>query len=154
MSDSAMTDAGLPARGRGSWQLRVVGVLALLWNAIGALDYVMTQTRNPSYMASFTPEQLAYFYGFPAWVVASWALAVWGGVLGSLLLLLRKRLAVPVFLVSLVAMVITTIHNYLLSNGLQIFAGAGPKAFTAMIFFVALALYLYSKSLLRRGELR
>jgi ribose/xylose/arabinose/galactoside ABC-type transport system permease subunit len=132
----------------------IVGVLALLWNSIGAFDYVMTQTRNPQYMAAFTPQQLEYFYGFPAWVVAAWAIAVWGGVIGAVLLLLRRRLAVPVFLASLVAMVITTVHNFLLSNGLEIFTDTFSRVFTALIFVVAVASYLYARSLADRGILR
>jgi ribose/xylose/arabinose/galactoside ABC-type transport system permease subunit len=132
----------------------IVGVLALLWNAIGALDYVMTQTRNPQYMAAFTQQQLDYFYGFPAWLVAAWAIAVWGGVLGAVLLLLRRRLAVPVFLVSLVAMVITTVHNFLLSNGLEVFSDTFSKVFTGLIFVVAVALYFYARSLADKGVLR
>ena len=37
---------------------------------MGAFDYVMTETRNEAYMAEFTPEQLEFFYGFPAWMIA------------------------------------------------------------------------------------
>ena len=139
---------------RTPWHVWIVGVLALLWNAIGAFDYVMTQTKNPEYMAAFTQQQLDYFYGFPAWVVAAWALAVWGGVLGAVLLLMRRRLAVPVFLVSLIAMVVTTVHNFLLSNGLEIFTDTASRIFTAVIFVVAVALYLYAKSLADKGVLR
>lgn len=139
---------------RTPWHVWVVGVVALLWNAIGAFDYVMTQTRNPQYMAAFTQQQLDYFYGFPAWVVAAWAIAVWGGVLGAVLLLLRRRLAVPVFLASLVAMVITTVHNFLLSNGLEVFSDTFSRVFTALIFVVAVALYLYARSLADKGVLR
>jgi hypothetical protein len=135
------------------WHLWVIGVVALLWNAIGAFDYLMTETRNAAYMSAFTPEQLAYFYGFPWWVIATWAIAVWGGVLGSVLLLLRRRLAVPVFLVSLVAMVVTTVHNFVLSNGLDIFQDAGSRVFTGVIFVVALALFLYARAAAKRGLL-
>lgn len=131
-----------------------VGAVALLWNAIGAMDYVMTQTRNEGYMAQFTPEQLEYFYAFPSWVVASWALSVWGGVLGSILLLMRRRLAEPVFLVSLVMLVLTTIHNFVLSNGAEIFADTFSRVFMFVIFVGAVALYVYSRAMARRGVLR
>ena len=56
-----------------------------------------SQLRLESYMSQFTPEQLAYFYGFPAWAVAAWAIAVWSALLGSLCLLLRKAWAVWLF---------------------------------------------------------
>jgi ribose/xylose/arabinose/galactoside ABC-type transport system permease subunit len=120
---------------------------------MGALDYVMTQTKNEAYMSQFTPEQVAYFYGFPAWVVAAWATAVWGGVLGSLLLLFRKRFAVPVFLASLITMVITTLHNYVFSNGLEVVGDAFALGFSTVIFVVAVALFLYARAMHKRGVL-
>jgi len=140
-----------PATPKHLW---VIGVVTLLWNAMGAFDYLMTQTRNASYMANFTPEQLEYFYGFPTWVEGTWAIAVWGGVLGSVLLLLRRRLALPVFAVSFVAMVATTIHNYVLSDGLEMMGGPGQLAFAAVIFLVALALVFYARAMAARGVLR
>ena len=148
-----MTESQTTASVRTPWQLWAIGVVSLLWNCIGAFDYVMTETRNPTYMSAFTPEQLAYFYSFPAWAIATWATAVWGGVLGSVLLLMRRRLAVWVFLISLVAMLLTTLYNYVLSNGLEIFPDAGSKVFTAVIFLVALGLFLYARAMSRRGVL-
>jgi hypothetical protein len=119
---------------------------------MGAYDYLMTQTQNASYMESFTPEQLEFFYGFPTWVVAFWALAVWGGVLGVVLLLLKKRLAVPVLLISFLSMVITAVHNFLLSNGMEIMGSTGA-IFSVAIFFIALGLWLYARAMARQGVL-
>ncbi|HSG48119.1 MAG TPA: hypothetical protein VLA43_09925 [Longimicrobiales bacterium] len=147
MSDVAVTSAP-----RTPVHLWIVGIVALLWTGFGAFDYLMTQTQNESYMASFTPEQLEYFYAFPAWVVAFWALAVWGSVLGSLLLLLRKRAAVTVFLVSFVSMVVTSFYNFVLSNGAEIMGNVGAT-FSAVIFVVALGLLLYARAMARRGVL-
>jgi hypothetical protein len=129
------------------WHLWVVGIVALLWSAMGAMDYVMTQTKNEAYMSAFTPEQLEFFYGLPAWAVATWAVAVWGGVLGAILLLLRRRHAVGVFLASLIAMVITAFQNYVLSNGMEVMGDAFSLSFTATIFVVALALFLYARTM-------
>lgn len=130
--------------------LWVIGVITLLWNAMGALDYVMTQTRNEAYMSAFTPEQLSFFYGFPAWAVATWAIAVWGGVLGAFLLLFRRRYAVWVFLASLIAMAITAFQNYALSNGMEVIGDAFTLGFTAAIFLIALALFLYARAMHKR----
>lgn len=131
-----------------------IGALALLWNCAGAFDYVMTETRNSSYMSAFTPEQLAYFNAFPMWAVATWALGVWGGVLGSMLLLMRRRWSVPVFAISLAGMVLTFFYNYVLTNGFDIMGGAGALAFTGVILVVGVALLFYARALRRRGVLR
>jgi uncharacterized membrane protein YphA (DoxX/SURF4 family) len=113
----------------------------------------MTQTQNEGHMSNFTPEQLEFFYGFPTWVVAFWALAVWGEVLGTVLLLLRKRLAVGVLLVSFLSMVVTTIHNFFLSNGLEVMGDPFSLVFSALIFLFALGLFLYARAMKNRGVL-
>ena len=134
------------------WHLWLIGALALLWNAVGAFDYLMTQTQNEAYMGQFSPEQLEYFYGFPTWVVAAWAMAVWGSVLGSILLLLRKRAAAPVFLVSFLSMVVTSFHNFILTDGMDVM-GVGGAIFSSFIFFFALGLWLYARGMADRGVL-
>jgi len=136
------------------WHLWVVGIVGLLWSAMGAMDYVMTKMENEEYMAAFTPEQLEFFYGFPIWVNAAWAIAVWGGVIGTILLLLRKSSAVWVLLVSFLAMVVTAIHNYGLSNGMEVVGDMFSLVFTALIFLVGLGLYLYSKAMHSKGVLK
>lgn len=134
--------------------LWVVAVLSLLWNSMGALDYTMTETRNAAYLKDFTPEQLAYFTSFPKWVIATWALAVWGGVAGSVALFWRSRWAATIFLVSLVSMLITFAHNYLLSDGYRIMGGAGAAAFTATIVGVGVLVLAYARRMAQRGVLR
>ena len=148
-----MTQSRLGPAGRTPRHLWVVGIIALLWNCIGAFDYLMTQTKNAAYMSAFPPEQLAFFYGLPVWVVAAWAFAVWGGVLGSVLLLLRRRLAVPVFLVSLVGMVVTTFHNWLLSNAFELFSDTFSRVFTVVIIVITVGLYFYARAMEQRGVL-
>lgn len=144
-------DAPAAAR-RAPWHLWLVGALGVFWNAIAVVDYFMTQTRNVSYMSRFTPQQLEVLYALPAWLVGSWALAVWGGLLGALLLLLKRRIAAPVLLVSLLAMVLTAVHNFTTVNGLYATAGT-PPAFVTLIFAVALGLWLYAGAMRKRGIL-
>ena len=133
--------------------LWIVGILAVLWNAIGAFDYAATQLRLESYMSQFTPQQLEYFYGFPAWVVAAWAIAVWSSLAGSIGLLLRRSWATWLFGAALAGMAVTTLHNFVLSDGLAMM-GAGAAAFTVVIWVIALSLFFYSRAMSRRGILR
>jgi len=132
--------------------LWIVGVLAVLWNAVGAFDYSATQFRMESYMSQFSPEQLAYFYGFPAWAVAAWAIAVWSSLLGSLALLFRKTWAVGLFGLAIAGMVITFVYNFLLSDGLSMM-GAGGLIFTAIIWLIAFFLLFYARAMAKRGVL-
>lgn len=144
-----MSDARATATPRHLW---IIGIVALLWNLMGAMDYVMTETKNEAYMSQFSPEQLEFFYSFPAWLVAFWALAVWGGVAGAVLLLMRKKLAVTVFLVSFLCMVVTTIHNYGFAGAADIVGGMG-LFFSVVIFVIALGLFVYARQMAKKGVL-
>ena len=124
------------------------------WNAVGALDFAMTQTRNEAYLKAFTPEQLDYFYSFPSWVITAWGIATWGALLASVVLLFRQKRAVLIFLVSLLAMVPTMIHNYVLTDGMKVMGGIGPVIFAVVIFVIGLLLWLYARAMTRRGVLR
>jgi hypothetical protein len=140
--------------GRTKWHFWVIGIVALIWNAGGAYDYVMSQTRNEAYMSAFSPEQLEFFYGLPAWTVAAWAIGVWGGVVGTVLLLLKKRAAIWVYAASLAGIAITTIQNYFLANGFEVSGDAFSLTFSAAIIVVGIALLLYARAMLQRGVLR
>ena len=134
--------------------LWIVGIVSLLWNAFGAFDYLMTQTRNESYMSSFSEEQLTYFYGFPAWMEAFWALGVWGAVAGSVLLLARSRFALHAFVVSLVGLVGSSVYSFFLSEMPSDMNSSGYLAFTIAIYVVTIALIVYAWRMIARNVLR
>ena len=149
-----MSDSTPAEKVKTPWHLWAIGSITLLWNAMGAFDYFMTQTRNEDYMANLSPEQLEFVTGFPAWVEAAWAIGVWGGVLGSFLLLLRLSAASWVFLASVIAVLITMIHNYILMDGMKVMGDVFSLAFTAVIFTVALLLAVYARNMQKKGVLR
>ena len=140
------------------WHVWVVGGVSLLWNAMGVMDFTMTEIRSEAYLKNFTPEQLKYFMEFPPWVVLAWGVATWGGVVGSVLLLLRRGWAVPVNLAVLIGMALTFVHNFVLTDGLKIMGGEGkgmgPVIFTAVIVVVGVLLFVYARAMRKRGVLR
>jgi len=135
--------------------LWVVGIVSLVWNAGGAYDYVMTNTRNEAYMSMMTAEQIAYFDSFPSWTVAVWAIGIWGAVLGSLLLLLRSRFAHPTFIASFGGMVLNMIYGLTVGNSAMTGSmGAVGLMFTIAIFVIGVLLIMYSKRMSTVGVLR
>ena len=132
-----------------TWHFWAISVVSLLWNAMGALDYTMSHTRNAAYMAQFTPEQLAYFYGFPAWATAFWALGVWGAISGSIFLLLRKSWAVPAFAIAVFGLLGTGFYQFTTEMPAS-FKTPGMIAFTVAIWAVTLFLLWYAHQ--KRGQ--
>src|SRR3546814_11557539 len=68
-----------------------IAALSILWNAFGCMDFILTVTRNPDYMAPFSPEVINWLDAAPSWTLVPWATGVCGALSGSLLLLLRSR---------------------------------------------------------------
>ena len=139
--------------------LWIVGALALLWNGFGAYDYVMTRMRNTDYLAGMMPTvdpnaMLAWVDAFPAWASAGWALGVWGGLAGSILLLMRNRWAVLAFAVSQIGALLGLGYQILAAPPLAGAEGAMNAIMPYVIILVALALFLYARAMKAKGVLR
>lgn len=140
--------------GRTPLHLWIVGVAATLWNAFGCFDYLMTQTRNEQYLAHFTDPMRVYFESFPLWMEATWALGVWSGLLGSLLLLARSRYAVAAFALSLAGLAVSTVYQYVLSSPPPEMSSGAMIAMNVAIWAVAIGLLVYALRMRRAGVLR
>lgn len=139
--------------------LWIVGVLALLWNAFGAYDYVMTRTQGAAYVRTVMPGSdaeavMAYINAFPLYVSLGWGLGVWMGLLGSVLLLMRSRHAVTAFAVSMAGAIVglgwQLLNPMPLAEAHQGFNGMVPY----IIILIAIALFLYARAQQAKGVLR
>ncbi|WP_271077188.1 hypothetical protein [Aurantiacibacter sp. MUD61] len=142
------------------WHLWVIGIVTLIWHAGGALDYTMTQTRNADYLQAAADQagvsldvMLDYFTTFPAWADAAWALGVWGGFFGSLLLLFRSRFALYAFAVSLAGLAVSTVYQSTANMPAELNT-AFTWIFTAVICIVLILLIIYSRAMAAKGVLR
>jgi hypothetical protein len=135
------------------FHLWIVGILAVLWNAMGAFDYSATQFRLEFYMSQFTQQQPEYFYAFPPWMDAAWAIAVWSSLLGSLCLLLRKSWAASLFGLAILGLATSSVYNFILSDGLKAMGSEGTT-FTVVIWVIAILLYFYASAMSKRQVLR
>lgn len=85
------------------WSFWVIAVVGLIFNLMGCINYV--SQMNPENVASMPEVYRAIVESRPAWGTGAFAIAVFGGLLGCLLLLLKKAVAVYVFIVALVGAV-------------------------------------------------
>ncbi len=143
------------AQARTPWHIWLIGVIALLFNSIGVFDFVMSLAQGADYQASagMTPEQIAYYQQLPAWMMAAWGVGVCGAFLASILLLLRRKLAMPVFVLSLIAFLVSLLHTYVLTDGGAIMGQ--QNAITSAVIAVLLAFFSwYAWAMAARGVLR
>ena len=124
----------------------IVSVIALLWNGSGAYMYLQQAYKTEAFKAMYTPEQLEMVNNAPAWATAAFAVAVFGGVLGCIGLLLRKKWAKSVFILSLIGILVhQVIYNIFMSGAIEIF-GPSAVAMPLMTFVIGVLLILFTKS--------
>lgn len=91
------------------WSFWLISIVALLWNVGGAINYLM-QT-DLEFVATLPETHRAIIEGRPVWATGGFAVGVFGGAIGCLLLLFRKSVAFYVFLASLLGVIVTMIHT-------------------------------------------
>jgi len=123
----------------------IVGAAALVWNLIGLVFYIGHVTITPEALAAMPQAQQDFFTETPTWATAAFALGVNAGVLGSLFLLLRKAWAVPMFVLSLVALIAQDIDAFVLRDGFSV-VGVNGIIIPSMVFVIAIALLFYARS--------
>ena len=129
----------------------LIGGAALNWNLFGLIVYFMQVSASPEELAAaYSPEQIELIITTPKWATAAFAIAVNAGVLGSLFLLLRKAWAIPMFVMSLVAVLVQNINTFVLHDAIAIF-GSTPAIIQAVIVVIAATLIWYSRSAKDRG---
>ncbi len=128
----------------------IISALALVWNAMGAMAYITQVTMSAEGLQALPADQQALITAVPVWVTAAFAFAVWGGLLGCLLLLIRKRIATPVLIVSFVAIVVQMIYNMFMSNSIAVY-GPGGMIMPIMVLGIGAYLIWYSRDVTRRG---
>ncbi|MEJ2258862.1 MAG: hypothetical protein P8X98_18140 [Woeseiaceae bacterium] len=131
----------------------ISGVL-LVWNLIGLMFYYQQSTLTPEIMANagLTPQQIAHITNTPAWAHAGYAFAVNAGVLGAILLLLRKAWAIPLFVLSLVGALVQDLDAMVLRDGIAAWGNAG-LILPAIVIVICLYEIWYARSAKARGWL-
>lgn len=124
----------------------VVAGLGFLWNSFGAYLYTMARFNPDVALAQASPAIRDYVANAPLWADIGYGLGVWGSMLGSVLMLVRSRHAVPAFLVSLI--------GALASFAAQAMAGVLDAPLAITILVVIVFLWWWSKREVAQGTLR
>ena len=125
------------------WSFWAIGAVALIWNVMGGINFFAQM--NADALAAYPEAARALVEGRPAWATGAFAIAVFGGALGCLLLLLRKSAAFYLFIASLLGVIVTNIHTLGVAGSTEIWVGS------LMSLAVAAFLIWYSKQAETKG---
>ena len=129
--------------GRVHWSFWVISAVALIWNAMGIINFFVQM--NPDMLDAYRESERAIVDGRPLWATGAFAIAVFGGAFGGLLLLLRKSAAFYLFIASLAGVIVTMTHTLGIFGPRIDFSLAEMLGIILMPLVVAAFLIWYSK---------
>lgn len=131
------------------WSFWAIGTVTLIWNVMGIMNFFVQM--DPDALVSFPESHRAIIEGRPIWATGGFAVAVFGGALGCLLLLIRKSAAYYLFVASLLGVVVTMIHAVGVASSGSNFSPFEILMMILMPLLVASFLIWYSKQAETRG---
>lgn len=136
------------------WLFWSIAIFGLVWNIFGVFQFVNSFAGSTAGLMSkgMTSEQANLYFNLPSWMTVAFAVGVFGGVAGSILLLLRSRYAFPIFAVSLLAYLVLFAGD--ITEGVFAAFGSSQVAILTFVVLVAAVLLVLAWHQRASGKLR
>lgn len=121
----------------------IISSIALLWNLIGVGAYLADAYKSIEDLEQIPQAERLLYESQPAWVTGAYAIAVWGGTLGCILLLLRTKWARHVLYVSLLGIIAQLSYSIFFSNSFEVY-GPGGIVMPILVLGIGVGLVLFA----------
>ncbi len=130
----------------------IIGVVALIWNLLGVDGFIGQALMSDRFKSMYTEEQLDIISNLPPWYIVVFGIAVIASVFACIMMLMKKKIAIQLFQLGLLAVLIQTTYNLFVNEGRYAY---GPFEYSMLILIpaVAVLLLLYAKNALKKGWL-
>lgn len=144
-----MDDDRYSPRPEARWYM-AAAIASLLFMLIACAGYLLDVTSDPS---TLPLDQRVVAQARPMWAMAAYAIAVWVGLAGALMLLFRRKLAQPLLLISLIAAILTFLP-YAIVPGVRDNIGANAIAAAILVLAITWTIFWFARHSAQRGWLR
>jgi hypothetical protein len=128
-----------------------IAVLLVLWGLAGCASFYVHIAYGPDIDPKATDWDRAFFAALPGWLNIVYAIAVGGGLLGSIALLMRSKLATLLYILSLIAVIIQFGYIFAATDLIAHKGAASTVPFPLLIAAIAIFQIWFAKRAERRG---
>ncbi len=116
----------------------IISFAAFLWNISGVMSYLAQAYMTDDVLAALPEAEQTYYNNVPVWVTAAFAIAVFAGISACVGLLMKKKWATILFIISLVAVIAQFIYNFFM----QTFVEMSGNKIILPIAIIIIAIFL------------
>lgn len=128
----------------------IAAIASVLFMLVGCVGFVLDRMTDTS---SLPLDQRTVVLARPLWSLVAYGLAVWVGLAGAVLLVMKRKLAEPLLLVSLMAAVFTFLP-YAVVPGVRDNVSTNDIAFALVILAITWTIFWFARHSRQRGWLR
>lgn len=132
--------------------LKAISIFAIIWNLLGVGAYLMHTYISDEAIALLPESEKMLYSNIPTWYTVAFAIAVFGGFIGSVLLFFKKKLAISVLMLSLIGVFVQMYYNFFKSNSMEVY-GPGSLVMPILVILFAIFLVGYARALNSNGYL-
>lgn len=129
----------------------IISVVGLLWNAMGVFNFGSQMAMTDEILAALPEAQRTLYESTPGWIRAVFGIAVIGGLLGCIGLLMKKAWSIPLFLVSLIAILIQMGYSWFATNAVEAVGPVMGIVMPLVVILIGAFLWYYARSSQRKG---
>ena len=129
----------------------IVAAILVIWNLMGIMNFLSQATMSQEDINALSELEKSMMERRPSWVYFAFGLAVFGGLAGSIALLLKKKIATTLFIASLVG-VAFQFGESIIASPAEVFTTA-VIGITTMIIVLALFAIWFAKYATKKGWL-
>jgi len=115
----------------------ILAVIIGIWNLMGVMAFMMQITMTVEQVLALPEKEQMLYQDIPIWVNIAFGLAVTGGSLGCVALVLKKAIALPILIISLLGVLVQMYHSFIIAGAYDVY-GPGGTIMPIMVFIIAL----------------
>ncbi len=135
---------------RGFW---IIAIIALLWNLMGVFQFLSSTIWKDLLFETLTENQINLFLNLPSWHSVVFSIAVVTGLLGSIFLLLRKKIAIPMFAISAIGVILQMGYWVFATEVIAVYGVTEAVTMPIIVVITAILLLFYSRTAASKGWL-
>jgi hypothetical protein len=128
----------------------ILAVVLVIWNLMGVMAFIMQMTMTAEQISALPAKEQMMYQGIPLWVNIAFGCAVFGGALGCIALVLKKSIALPILLVSLIGVLVQMYHSFFIANSIEVY-GPGSTIMPSMVVIIAIFLVWLANNAKAKG---
>ena len=131
-----------------------LAIIFLLWNIMGVLSFFFHTMISEDFIEHLPENEQALYGEYSIWTNVLFAVATFGGFIGSVGLLFKKKWAKTFFILSFLGIVPQMIHNVFFTSAIDVYGFSQAVTMPLLVVFIGMFLIWYSGYSIKKNWLK